>query len=473
MKNRNCWQLLSSLSGRESVRFIRWLEFELGDTCKYVQQLTRKLVEHLPDCPTEQRIWSQIYPEKAYDDARLRKLLRDTTRLLEEFLAIESFRRDQHKKDIFLLQEVHQRNRPHLFLKIYRRLERSLEKLPARNASFFRKRYEMEGIFQHYLIKYRPRERYSRTEAFTHAFNNWWMLGKMELACIHSFHSSGEGDELEQILLEEVMQYISHSKVQKDVNALQIYHNLYLLLHGRAGVEPQHILSLLKTHGGLFSFEELRTIFGLLINFHTSKYNRTNSALQYKELFLLYEWGIQEKLIFQDNLINLNHYKNIQSICLRLKKFDKAAYYLKLFKSHLPKGIGEEAYAFNHSTYLFAVRDFVGVIELLRTTKFHNLMYEIPARALLIQAHYEQSGHGQEWLLTQVNSLSRFIRQQKIPSNHKKAYLNFLTIMAKLTKILMPFEIRKLSSKITQTNPLYQGHWLNQKISERLDTKSF
>lgn len=468
MKHRNLWQLLSSLSSREADKFIRWLQFELGESQKYVQKLAACLVKKISNNLSEQDVWDHLYPNQAYNDPRLRKLMRDTMRYLEEFLAIEAFLKDQDQKDISLLKEVHRRNRPELFQKMYRRQERSLEQLPMRNAKYFRKRYEMEGVYQHYLIQHKPKERYTRQEAYHHSFNCWWMLGKMEMACIQIFRPPQTRDAPEDLLLKEVMTYISEARAFQQIDALEIYRALYLLLNGEADLDTKQIRSLLRSHGHQLSVDELRTIFGLLINFHTKNYNLTNSESQYEELFHLYEWGIQEKLVLQDQLINLNHYKNIQSICLRLKKFDKARHYLDMFRPHLPKGIGESAYVFNLCTYLFALKEYPQVIELLRTTRFQNLMFEIPARVLLIQTHYERSGPGQEWLLTQVDSLTRFIRQQNIPQNNKRPYLNFLSIMGKMIKILMPDELQKLDGKLKQTTPVYQSYWLNRKMSERL-----
>lgn len=467
MQKRNIWHLLSSLSAEEVKKIPRWLSAELEERQQYVQHLLSLLLASLPEAPSEQALWDQLYPNTAYNDARLRKLLRDVNRYLEEFLAIEAFRRDRQRKDIFLLQEIHKRNLPKLFKKVYQRIDRSLEEKPFRNGAYFRKKYEMESLYQQYLIKHRPKEKNSRLESLYQAYDRWWMYGKVELACLRA-HSQFFGSTIQNLFLPEVLLYLEQIPEDQNTGVLQIYRRLYLLLHQQPSDNPHEIRELVQAHETKFTDAELRTIFDLLINYHISRLSRAATRNNVEELYQLYLWGIKRRLIFQQESINLNHYKNIQTVCLQLKKFEQAKNYLERFKIHLSDDIREDAYNFNLATYLFATHKYVKVIEVLRHHKFQQLVFELPARILLIQAHYEQEGPGQDWLLTQIDSLIRFVRNQKLPAHHSKAYLNSLKIIQKLAQILTAGQIQQLAKKHKRTKPLYQAVWLSQKISERI-----
>ncbi|MEO0472754.1 MAG: hypothetical protein AAF206_24275, partial [Bacteroidota bacterium] len=76
MKGRNIWALISTLSSREVRQFRYWLQAELENRQQFVQQLYDLLATSLPHPPDRIEVWKQLYPNKAFDDARLRKLTR-------------------------------------------------------------------------------------------------------------------------------------------------------------------------------------------------------------------------------------------------------------------------------------------------------------------------------------------------------------------------------------------------------------
>lgn len=153
MTERKAGKIWKSLSKEEKVRFLRFLSAELGDKQLFLQKLANTL-KHYP--MEDQDVWEVLYPGVSYDDSRLRKLSADLVRWMEEFLAIEMFRKEEGTKGVYLLRYYQERGYDDEFIKAYNKKEKVWEKSLGDHplAEHFHIKYLMELEKQNFVTKH-------------------------------------------------------------------------------------------------------------------------------------------------------------------------------------------------------------------------------------------------------------------------------------------------------------------------------
>jgi len=465
---RKIWKLLELLTSAEQTRLKHWLEAELIDKQLYVKKLASIVLENSDQPLSEEELWEGIYPEKTYDDARLRKLLRDLSSLVEEFIAIESFRADKSAKNLHLLKQLRLRDAQEVFIQFHKKLTRQQHEAPLKDSSYYRQQYEMTNELVTYQLQYAHSIKPLSFEALNNAFDAWWVHEKLALACANDSSSTFFPHSIQNQLLAQSLHMIQNHPYYEEMTLLQIQWKIYNLLQGTAEGTDLEIQEWITKSASDLPTQTQKEIFELLLNYHIRKLNQSGNDEVAYTLYELYEWGILHKLLIDQNQLHWQQYKNIISICIQTHNFPSAKHYLEELKPYLPGGERQEAYIFNRSQYHFAKKEYEEVLSLLRNRKFGKLIYEIPARATLLQAHYERYGPSQDWLVPQITNLIRYIQQQQLSLEYKESYINRFKLFRRLAQPLTVDALQQLKDDIRNTYPVSRPQWLIEKADERL-----
>lgn len=475
MQDRKVWKLFNLLNNSEKAAFTRWLYFELGDRQQYVQKLYASMLE----VPSQERdlenLWPFLYPDVAYDDARMRKLCRDLSKQFEQFLAFRSFRNNTQKQEVAFLQALNQREASDLFLKSSRKLKRKAEGIIGKDADYYRYLYEIEIEIQRYLSKYQrnsaEREKLfpDQYEYMLSYFDTWWAEEKLQLALGKNKPGSPGGDASKELLLEELIQELQTAEQWQENDRLQVYVQLFKLLNTQeAETNPDILVNLIRHTQEQWTEEELRNFLTALINAYIRKLNEKGEQDIALTLFSLFEWGIESRLFFIDNNLPEIVYKNLINICLRTKYFEQAKKYLENLKELLPASRQEECYRFNLGRFYFFTQSYKEVSTSLAEQAFSNIFDEIDARTLLLQAKYEISSKEPEWMVRQLNTLIRFVKYQELPAHGKEAMISGFKIFKKLILCYSSYDYEQVKNLIQKTKPLYRAAWLLEKAEEKI-----
>ncbi|MEL6250537.1 MAG: hypothetical protein AAFR87_00895 [Bacteroidota bacterium] len=472
MRERKVWKLFSLLRSTEKLDFQKWLLLEYGDKQQYVQKLYACLLNQ-PSAPNVQEVWEALYLSDPYDDARMRKLCRDLCSQLESFLAYQNIKSDRRGLELALLRELNQREASELFLKTSRKIKRSLNGVKGKDAAYFRYCFELELEIQRYLSKY-VRSDLQKEKLFPNqygqmmnSFDSWWAEEKLELALGKINRKSREKIQAQELLLDELLEKLRQDTYWQSNDRIQVYVQVYRLLSGKDKQGVGILLGRIRKTDDQWTQEELSNFLTSLINANIRKLNQLGEEETAIELFSLFEWGISSRLFFIDNNLPEVIYKNLLTICLKVKKFDKALNYLETLKELLPENRQEECYRFNLGRYYFAKGAFKEVISCLAGQKFSNVFDEIDARIHLLQAQYEIEYEDPDWIARQIQTLARFVRNQNIPQQFKVGMGNGFRLFRKLVLAYTPYEHEQVLKLIQQTRPLNKAKWLEEKAKLR------
>jgi hypothetical protein len=481
MTHRIAWKYLQTLTPPERAQFLRWLEAELGPRQAYLQQLAQLLVAATPPIPTETHFWARLYPDQPYDDGRLRKLLRDLSQQLETYLSIQAFRRDEGALDQFLLRELNRREAPDLFRKALRRIETRLQRLPGHTPDYYRQRYELEVERQHLEVRLGhpavssspasstdPFAGLSTPKRAALAFDGWWTLEKLHLALVDLNLQHIYGHSPPAFLVTPLLEQLPQLPLYAKDPWFSILHEAYQTLSGEFPKAFDRLMGDLKQHQLSLPDSELRFLHSLLLNHSVRGLNRQGSREMARRIYELYEWAIEAGFILLEGQLPRQHYKNLITISLRIEDFQRAWHYLHMYQPLLPEEVREDAFMFNLANYHYACAEYGKVVQLVSGRRFQRTFEEIHARANMLQAQYELE-QDREWLVTQLESLIRYVRDRRDLSDlHKKSYLNRLRLFRRLLQANGFEELARLASDIETTEPIDHPDWLRQKVAATL-----
>lgn len=463
------------MSEEERERFPLWLSAELGERQSYLQQLGRVLLAAFPEAPDRPDVWRSLYPDKPFDDARLRKLTRDLTGWIEDFIAIEEFRSQKAHKNTALLRALQDRGLGELFEKEVRKLDKELAAYSPRDGSFFQLKYEIEREVIEYQLSQgkkvaRPTQDTLANEnanALYTYFDLWWIQTKLELATRSQSRKQITGQETDSILLAELLALIPQHDQLCSEPLLNIYRDMTLLLRGDAQVSLDKVLGQIRQMSDLTN-QDRQTLWVLLINHHVRGLNLSGDIQYAKKVLRLFEWAIEAGFLLIDGYLPEVYYKNLIAASLRAQQFDKAWRYLDQYQSLLREDRRQDVYLLNLAIYHSAKKEYAKVIQTLNNVRMTNAREEIQARTLHLQAFYEVNPHEIEWLLSQIKNLERYIRSRSnMSDSNKKPFLNRLRLFRALLRADTLLALDKLRVRIETTKPLNTPEWLKEKVEQK------
>lgn len=487
MKNRKVWIILSSLSEDEQRRFPLWLAVELGAKQQYLQALCKLLIQALPVPPERAGLWQSLYPETRFDDARLRKLTRDLTRWLEEFIAIERFRQEKDQRELYLLRGYQERQLDEVFVKEIRKVDKALMKREIHDREFYHFLYELEIVCQSYEAKNRssidrklptisaldpaPENIIPRIQFY---FDRWWVQEKLFISTSVLSQKQVNTIDSESLLLNELLEYLEKDSPIAQNAIVQLYQKVYLLLTGGETESIEQLIQLLGDQYPILPKQDLQTLWLQLVNYYVRSWNETGNNHFGYPLTHLFEWAIEADFLLVDRFLPEVYYRNLITITLRIQQYEKAWTYIHSYRSKLNPTIAEASFTLGVSSYYTYKKEFQKVVDLLRHKRFFRPLDEIRARSYLLNAYFEIGKQEEEWLVGQTNNLIRYIRRKSfLPENHKRSFINRFQLFKKVLQAYQPAELQKISESVKVTIPLDDPNWLLQKIEKRMAAVSY
>ncbi|MEM9896711.1 MAG: hypothetical protein AAF789_10110 [Bacteroidota bacterium] len=470
MKKRKIKYLLDALTSSESEYFLRWLQSELYDKQIFVQQLAEILIKEAG--MEDEAIWQRLYPERPFDDARLRKLMSDLRRWVHEFMAIQAFRKDEAVRHKYLLDACNQMSIREEFIRQYRRvaaLETQFEQLtPIQD--ILRWKYDLTIEEQWFQVKGRIREIPGLKNEATKGIN---------------IQETIQGRYLEAVLHESLALYLSLStqpglrstkEIQHLIAIIQLLipkdttqssHKLRLFLAAFECAEApsqeklKALITGLKLSVHTWAYADLNLLFGFLFNQLNRVFAQTRDSASFVMLRDFFIWGMDEKILLVDGVLPPSAYRNLITFCVRTQAYDTAQYYLLSYKSYLPQSVREETFVICQALIWAYTGKYSDLLRKLSISKFSIEPFEVNARWLIVQAHHELYPEEIEWRLQQVEKHQRYVKNRKqLHPQFQKAYLNQFRFYRRILMLTGTAQLQRVVKDLQATNPFHNKGWL-------------
>lgn len=455
------------LSKQEKEKFQNWLKLELAGR----EPLVLAMAVFLERNEEEDLSVSPLLENRVIRSKLLHKI--------QEFIAIETFKKDQAQKDLYFMRAIRERKQEQHFPKFHKKARKRLSKQYAPSANYFHYLFQFEWFNHVYAIQHTPRkeEKEDFIERRTHYFVQW-IKHELALLSLHFFQTKPQSENFAELL-----HWLGKRKYdKKTTEELELFFAMKDLFGQAAGVlastELEHkVLSTLQHSYAVSKSKSFTDLQFMAINYFIQKADDKPSKTSYLQLLELYEWLLKNKLVpftvqtFRTismtymNLAYLQKETKDQQIYL-----DEAQSFMQKHKSRLPEEEQEYAYTFMQAMQDFIQKKYRQVIkgDLFRSSEKTDPHYEYGYQFILLQSEYELNEI--EELLPNLRYLGdRIRRRQGLSDRTKTIHANRIRFFRKLLQKNDWEDLKKLKEDIKKTRHLGGRVWILEKVQEKID----
>lgn len=466
-------RLICSLRYKERKRFRAFLASPFFNSNEQLSRLNEAIEEaffELGNKETDKTwIFHRVFgEEKAYDDSRMRLLMSDLLKLVEEFLAYLSFASDKVASRYYLLRELNQRQQDKHFAAVMRALQKSMEQGKLRNDSFYLDEHMLAVEQKNYAFRQKG-VRSKRTDFFEagQSLDHYYLTAKLRFCCESLSTGNVLQVEPDLDLLEEVLSYLE-TRNYEHIPPIPVYYTILQLLM-QEDAEPwyEKLRELVDEYGAQFPPEELWEIYGYAINYCIRRSNSGTPSFR-KDLLDWYRRALEEGLLYTGNHLMHWDYKNIVTAGLNVGEYEWVRSFIDKYKPKLEARYRKNAYTYNLARYYFEQKDYDRVLQLLQKVEYEDVFYNLGAKTMLLRIYFELEET--DALHSLFDSFGVFLRRNKVISDgHRTNYLNMIRYLKKLNTIPQGEDgkLSALRSEVEKTKQIADISWLLDQIDRR------
>ncbi len=463
MSIRKAQEIIGSFDAYEKNQFKKFLESPyfnqkvelsmLFDILSSLKKSKKSEEEEYPD------IFHKIYGKTLpYNSVKMNHLFSSLLKCVEEYLMIQELGMQEQLKKLNLIKAYRKRSLKKHFDYHYYDKKKQTKNSQKDSESFF---YEYLLLQEEYHL-YANTERFiSQMQHMNDALNNHFIVNSLKQACQGLALKNISNVSYHQEFLDVIVQYLDKNPPEDYL--IQIYHQIFLLYSEKDQVSLDNLLTLFMKNKQTIFDKERKDIHYLLISFIIKKLNLGRSQPLEKVLLTLYQIGLDEGFILENNQLSPFTYRNISTIAILNKEYDWCFEFIHHYKTSLPLSLQDSFYHFCLSKYYFAIKDFKQSAQNMNKVNTEDILTMLNAKATLIKAYYELNDS--VFADYQLQRLKQFLWRKNLSTYHKTNYQNFI----KYVNLLLNLNISKkdkIMTEIQQEKILTEKEWLIEKIKQ-------
>jgi hypothetical protein len=424
-------QTYISLNKEEKRKIKKWMSFQLVNENYDVFRLFNFIVSRKKidaKSVTKLKVHQYLYPNKPFNDLRIRHLLWMTTELVESFIvSISTDLKIGLKEKLLADFYIHKGLFAHAN-HIIQDAHTMIENESLKNAAFYRDVYDL-GI-----TYYDINSRNNRTKDFDinqsiYSFTAYTIIEVLKSACIVNTIQRVMEFKDQQYLLPAILDLLPNSAFLQ-IPIVRIYYNTYLFVSAENEDAFDSFLKDIQQNEDLFSLQDLNNLYRTAINFCIKKSNQ-NITYYTQQTFELYLYTIKKNILIEDNEINRFAFTNTVSVGIKLKEFEKVNSFMKDFSSLISKEYRKNTLDFNSAKILYATSQSDKALKILLTNEFKDTLWNLNAKFLVLKILLESKDF--ELFDVQFKAYKTYIRRQKNIGYHKTYFTNVCNAFMILT----------------------------------------
>lgn len=476
--------MAQALEARELRRFVDYVHspyFNKHERLNaFADYLYTAITERDPTAFNRQAVYTYLFPGEPFNEQRLADLMSYLTKLLEGFLAQERFEADAFQRSYYLLTDLGERNQDKFRDSTFRKLRKQQGKRAHRNETYLLHEYLVWDESDHYFMRQQQRTQDESLQHKVDALDLFYLTAKLKNACEMVNRAHVIAVDYKYILTEELLRYLDdHIEAYLDYPPIQVYyHILRTLKNPEEPVYYEELKKVLDTARPYFQEksasqreqEEVRYMYLYVQNYCIHQVNRGRKHYL-RELFELYKWLLESRILFEGEYLSQWDYKNIVSAGHRLEEYDWTEGFIHRYREHLAPEVRENAFNYNQAVLLYHQHDYRAAKRLLQEVQFTDAYYALGGRVLLLRIYFEVK----DWepLYSLLDSFQVFLKRNKqISTYQQEIHLNFLRLVRKLTRLrtqqevdensVTPEKVAALHQEIAQSREVAARQWLEQ-----------
>lgn len=471
MRSSKLYQTITQLSGHELNKLHRFIlspYFNQSDSIIKLFEWIKQDFNH----PSNQDIAREdLWPicfekDTPYNDGRMRKLISDLLKLIQDFFVLEELDRNPMHKANYLMEFVSNRNIEKLQSSVLKYANHIAESQILKPSSYYYYQYELErNIYQLEGYEIQRTEK-ANIEMIVSNLDYFYISEKLKFYCDVLSRLNIKSHDYNFLFIDEIINHLKSNNYDH-VPAISIYYSiLRTYLEPDQRVHYDKLKELISKHIHLFPEQEAKRIIDSALNYCIRQMNAGNEPFV-NEAFELYKEALGNKLLFVKNQITPWSFKNIVTIGLRLYEFDWIENFIYTYSQYLDDKYRNNSITFNLAQLYFYKKEYLQVIRQLSQVEYEDMTYNLNSKTLLMASYYELDEI--EPLNSLLDSFRVYLsRNNKIPAERRKHYLNTIGIVRKLARIRSGevAAVEKLEKEVEAMQGVVSKNWIMEKLSD-------
>lgn len=424
-----------------------------------------QFLDYLVECkfflklmPTKEKAFQAIFPKQKFSDVKVRLLMSDLHKLIEQYLICKNALTNQIQNKIQLAYTYRQRKLPKHFEKTIKSAEDLLEKNKLRHAEFYNLRYK-QLLEQYQFASSQKRTDEFNLQEISNMLDVNFIALKLRQVCFLLSHQAVYKKEYDYGLLIPIIQHIEKNDLL-DTPAIALYYYCYKSLS--EPTERQYFTQFKKLifeHDVKFPETEIRDLYLFAINYCIRQLNEGDEHF-IQEGLDFYKQALKKNVLIENKTLSRFAYNNIVAMAIRVNDLEWVDDFIQGYKNVLPKKYRESTFSFNRARLAYKRKNYNEAIQLLQKAEYRDLLNNLISKTLLLKIFYELEEFN--LLESHLESMKTFIRRKKIIGYHQTNYLNIIRFTKKiLTTNLFDKEKKNQLRKDIQAEPiLREKEWL-------------
>ena len=417
----------------------------------------------------KETIYSQFYPEQAYDKKRIELMMSHLFKVIERFIIIHFNDSKQIDQQLVLTDFLRKKGLTHYAEMSIRKMKKLQEKEKRWGSNYFHHQFRIaQEVMEMKSIRNLRDSDLNLPEVHQH-LDAYYLVNKLDLTCHllaqNKYHRPVELGDSINILLQ--LMPLFEQGAFDDIPLLKMYYEVFQWLHTDRPPSALFIESL-RENSTFIPLDQLKAIHALYRNYCIRRYNENEEAYL-PALFDIYRLSLEEGLLFVEEGLLQSTLQNIVSLGLKMKHYDwvyqfMETYHDKIIDTDRP----EEIYANNLARYYFELKEFSRALNCL-AQDYDDTYYKIAAKLIEIKIHYEQKNDLLEYKMQAFKVYLHRISNSLLPEVHKKGFKNFIDLLKQIchpSTLNKPVRIAKLRLKLKERKVIAEREWLQEKLQE-------
>ncbi len=394
------------------------------------------------------------------------------TRLLEEFITLETLHKHKYVKKHLLIEGLMTHQQLDYANSILKTSEKDRLHISKKGLQFYFEEYLLTSDkYQHSLFS---RDKNAQTLLLENidALDKFYIIERLRLSYEVANRETMEPISYDEEMLQQIMELVRIGNMQNNPLIDLFYTTLLSLKEQDNENHFQRLLYLIDKYQDQISRETLDDIYKTLANFCVTKI--VKGETQYMQtLFIIQKTQAEQGNLFFKKYISPQLIKNIVALGSQLGEFEWTNHFIESHTKFVQPEIRESIYHFNKGTLAFYQSNYKDAMYHLNEMDKMDLSFELGRKTILLRSYYEL---GEEIAFDALcKSFKEFIHSQKgMAGRLKKAYVNFAIVLRQIERIRSKGKsntdkLDRLRSKINAYEYLSNKPWLTEKVRELAD----
>jgi L-rhamnose mutarotase len=411
-----------------------------------------------------------VLPDEKFNESRVRSLISNLVKLIEQFLIYTTFEKYTTYQKILLINTLNLRNLTKSFKTTLSETLEDQKKQYNRDEDFYYNQIYLEVESFNYHLDRSIRVNVEDFGKISDNINLFFILTKLNLLHFMTFQMQSDSETPGRIwLMNEIIDYIEEnlSWISKEHPVIYMKY-LILMTIMKPGDETyfRNLKKFVLNNLDKFRSEELNYVFGALTNYCMIRCNGGDIGFKY-ERFKVYKLiednGIHEK----EKYMNFIEFLNSIISALEVNKIKWTEKFFEKYKDKIIPELKDSTVALAKAQILFHKKQYEEALEVLNTVNITNYYFYLRNKKLLVMIYYDIGKI--EPILYIIDAARHYLkRNTKISKINIELFLKFFNYLGKIVNLdsNQKTKIKNIKYELIKEEKVSSKEWLLTKIEE-------